>query len=79
MGDPGLIPGVGRALGGGNSNPLQYSHLHEQRSLAGKEEKGATEDGMVEWHHQLNGHESEQVLRDREGQGSLACYRGLKE
>ena len=26
---------------------------------------------MVEWHHQLNGHEFEQTLRDREGQGSL--------
>ena len=28
---------------------------------------------MVGWHHQLNGHESEQTLRDSEGQGSLAC------
>ena len=28
---------------------------------------------MVEWHHQLNGHESEQTLGDGEGQGSLAC------
>ena len=26
---------------------------------------------MVEWHNQLNGHESEQTLRDSEGQGSL--------
>ena len=33
-----------------------------------------TEDKMVEWHHQLNGHESEQVPRDGEGQGSLVCY-----
>ena len=24
---------------------------------------------MVGWHHQLNGHESEQTLRDGEGQG----------
>ena len=29
---------------------------------------------MVGWHHQLNGHEFEQVLGDSEGQGSLACY-----
>ena len=43
---------------------LLPGEFHEQRSLAGKEEKGATEDGIVEWHHQLNGHESEQVLRD---------------
>ena len=28
---------------------------------------------MVEWHHQLNGHEFEQTLGDGEGQGSLAC------
>ena len=31
------------------------------------------EDEMVGWHHQLNGHESEQALGDGEGQGSLAC------
>ena len=28
---------------------------------------------MVGWHHQRNGHEFEQALRDGEGQGSLAC------
>ena len=28
---------------------------------------------MVGWHHQLNGHESEQTLGDGEGQGSLAA------
>ena len=36
-------------------------------------EKGMTEDKMVEWHHQLNGPEFEQVPEDSEGQGSLAC------
>ena len=30
-----------------------------------------TEDEMVGWHHQLNGHEFRQTLRDGEGQGSL--------
>ena len=39
----------------------------------GQEEKGATEDEMVEWHHWLTGHESEQAPGDSEGQGSLAC------
>ena len=39
----------------------------------GWEEKGMTEDEMVGWHHQLNGHESEQVLGVGDGQGSLAC------
>ena len=29
----------------------------------GQEEKGPTEDEMVGWHHQLNGHESEWTLR----------------
>ena len=30
-----------------------------------------TEDEMVGWHHQLNGHEFEQTLGESEGQGSL--------
>ena len=30
-----------------------------------------TEDEMVGWHYQLNGHEFEQTLGDGEGQGSL--------
>ena len=29
---------------------------------------------MVEWHHQLDGHESEQAPGVGDGQGSLACY-----
>ena len=33
-----------------------------------------TENEMVGWHYQLNGHESEQALGDGEGQGSLACF-----
>ena len=28
---------------------------------------------MVGWHHQLDGHESEQALGVGDGQGSLAC------
>ena len=32
-----------------------------------------TEVEMVEWHHQLSGHEFEQALGDGDGQGSLAC------
>ena len=32
-----------------------------------------TEDEMVGWHHQLNGHEFEQTLGDGEGQGNLVC------
>ena len=36
-------------------------------------EKGTTEDEMVGWYHQLNGHEFEQALGDGEIQGSLEC------
>ena len=32
-----------------------------------------TEDEMVGWHYQLNGHEFEQTPRDSEQQGSLVC------
>ena len=40
-----------------------------------------TEEEMVGWYHQLNGHEFEQTPGDVEGQGSLACCspRGRKE
>ena len=38
-----------------------------------RQEKGMTEDEMVGWYHQLNGHEFEQALGDGEGQGSLEC------
>ena len=36
-GDPGLIPGLGRSLGGGHGSPLQYSCLENpmDRSLVG--------------------------------------------
>ena len=36
-----------------------------------QKEKGATEDEMVEWHHPLDGRESELTPGDSEGQGSL--------
>ena len=38
-----------------------------------QEEKGAIEDEMVGWHHQINGHEFEQALGVGDGQGSLEC------
>ena len=40
----------------------------------GQEEKGVTEDEMVRWHPQLNGHEFQHTPGDRRGQRSLACY-----
>ena len=41
--------------------------------IEGKEEKERTEDEMVGWHHQFNGHQFEQALGDSEGEGSLVC------
>ena len=32
-----------------------------------------TEDEMVGWHHQVNGHEFAQALGVGDGQGGLAC------
>ena len=39
----------------------------------GQEEKGTTEDEMVGWHHQLNGHGFEWTSGVGDGQGGLAC------
>ena len=39
----------------------------------GQEEKGTTEDEMVEWHHRLNGHGFGWTLGVGDGQGGLAC------
>ena len=46
-----------------------------------QEERGTTEDEMVGWHHQLEGHEFQQALGVCDEQGSLACCSpwGLKE
>ena len=39
----------------------------------GQEKNRVTEDEMVGWHHQLNGYEFEQTLRDSEWQGKAWC------
>ena len=38
-----------------------------------QEEKGATENDMVGWHHWLNGHDFEKALGAGDGQGILLC------
>ena len=57
--------------------PDVKSQLTGKEPDAGKDRrqqaKRAAEDEMVWWHHRHNGHESEQTLKDSEGQGSLAC------
>ena len=49
--------------------------------IEGKRTRRVTEDEMVGWLHQLNGHEFEQVPGDDEGQGRPVYYSpwGLKE
>ena len=68
---------TGRTDAGAEAPILSPPDVKCQLTDAGKdrrqEEKEATEDEMVGWHHQLNGHEFEQALGDGEGQGSLAC------
>ena len=39
-----------------------------------QKEKGIRVDGMVGWHHCLDGHEFEQAPVDGEGQESLSCF-----
>ena len=50
---------------------------HWKRPDSGKdcrqEEKGTTEDEMIGWHHQPNGHEFVQTPGDSKGLGSLVC------
>ena len=43
-----------------------------------QEEKGTTENEMVGWHHQLNGHEFEQAPGVGDGQGSVLQSTGLQ-
>ena len=51
------------------------SWLNGKDPGAGKDRAGggATENEMVRWHHQLDGHEFEQASGDSEGQASLAA------
>ena len=51
VGDPGLIPGLGRYPGEGNDYPLQYSCLEnstDRRSLVGYSPRGGKESDMTE-------------------------------
>ena len=37
-----------------------------------------TQDDMVGWHHQLNGHEFEETPGVGDGQGGLVCCKSMK-
>ena len=52
--DIGLFPGLGRSLGVGNGNPLQYSYLEnsmDKRSLEGYSPWGCKESDTTEHTH----------------------------
>ena len=74
------------SLEGLKLNLQNFSHLTksanslEKTLMLGKIKTGGermTEDEMVGWHHQLNGHEFVQTPGDSERQGSLVCCRPL--
>ena len=46
--------------------------------IEGRRRRGQKEEEMVRWHHQLDGHESEQAQGVGEGQGSLQQSMGLQ-
>ena len=56
-------------------HPTQRTNSLEKTQTLGKiegeEEKEVRQGDMVQWHHQLNGHEFELTPGDREGQGML--------
>ena len=60
------------------ADSLEKTRLIGKDPDAGKdgrqEEKMATEDMMVGWHHWLDGHEFEQALGDGERQRRLVCW-----
>ena len=62
---------IGKTDAEGDAPPDAESQLIGQHPDAGQdweqEEKGLTEDEMVEWHHQHSGHEFDQLPADIEG------------
>ena len=52
---------------------MRRADSFEKALMLGKEEKGMTDDEMVGWHHQLNGHGFGWTLGVGDGQGGLVC------
>ena len=55
----------------GRTDPLEKTLM--LGNIEGRKEKGATEDVMVGWHHQLDGHEFEEASGVGDGLGSPVC------
>ena len=56
---------------GNTCKPMAVSFQCMTKSTTNKKNKNKKK--MVGWHHQINGHELEQILEDSEGQGILTC------
>ena len=54
---------------------MQRAHTLEKTHAGkdGRQEKVMTEDEMVGWHHQSDGHKFEQATGVGDGQGGLVC------
>ena len=65
------------AVSGVTQSQIQLKRLSSSSSSSWERLKvggeGTTEDEMVGWHHQLDGHEYEQAPGVGDGQGILAC------
>ena len=55
------------------ADSLEKTLMFRKIECGRRRRQQVTEDEMVGWHHQLDGHEFEQAPVDGEGQGSLAC------
>ena len=61
-GDPGSIPGLGRSLGEGNGNPLQYSCLENPMDRAAW---WATVHGVAKSQTQLSSHFTSYMINEK--------------
>ena len=48
----------------GRANPLEKTLMLGM--IEGRRRRGATEDEMIRWHHQLDGHKLWEIVKDRE-------------
>ena len=62
----------GNMINSTNTRCKEPTHCKDPDARKDWRQERMTEDEMVGWHHQFNGHEFKPTLEDSEGQGSLA-------